>query len=79
MVEVWYCWRVVIDYDDEGPRLIVPRSDPHIYETPVHHLFDTAEEARAWFDEELDSWQEPDEHEYMRTWVLCKETLEVVQ
>lgn len=77
--EIWYVWRVVITFEDEAPRMIIPRSNPHLYEQAADSLFATVEEARGWFEEELESWEEPDERKYMQTWVLCKETVEVVR
>lgn len=71
--EVWYCWRVRVD-----ERLLVPRSDPHVYESAVDMLWTTEDEARAWRDEELDAWDEPDEKSYIESWILCRETLQVV-
>lgn len=74
--EVWYCWRVRVD-----GRLLIPRSNPHVYESPADLLFLTTDDAHAWFGEELDAHlggQDDNEVEYMRTWVLVKETLQVV-
>jgi hypothetical protein len=60
-------------------RLIIPRSDPNRYESPADLLFDSVEEAAAWRDEELDAYAD-DAYEaaYIRRWVLCRRTLEVL-
>jgi hypothetical protein len=54
--------------------LVIPRADPEKYEDMADLLFTTEEEAIAWRDEELTSWEDADEAEqtYIRSWILCK-------
>ncbi len=63
--ETWYCWRVLVTFADETPRLLVPWGDPHVYEYPFDFLYSTPDEARAAKQD-----QAPDED-----WILCVETL----
>lgn len=85
--EVFYCWMVPVRFEDEaGERLITPRSDGFKYEVPADLLFDTVEDALAWREEELEDLEgddpnDPDAAEvaYIRSWVLCRRTLEVVE
>lgn len=44
--EGWFCWRVYETPEGEDkPRLLIPHSDPNLYEYPLDGLFGTPEEA----------------------------------
>lgn len=83
MSESSYCWMVA--HKEDG-HLVVPRSDGHSYEEPADLLFGSVEDAVAWRTDELDVYEQqeddpndPEETAYIRSWVLCRRTIEVVE
>lgn len=77
MPETSYCWKVI--QTEERPHYLTPRANPAVYEQPADLLFDTSADAVAWRNEELGNAEEVgDENEcaYIRSWVLCKRTVE---
>lgn len=73
--ETWFRYMEVGTGEFEG-RLLTPRADPNVYEWPMDFLFDTEAKAREWLQETVDDEQL--EREEVETWVLVKETTEVL-
>ena len=77
VTETWYTWKVheLIEGDeDEGPRLLVPWSDPMVHENSFDFLAKTEEAAQAL----LDDYEAREEAE-ADNWVLVKVTLEPIR
>jgi hypothetical protein len=63
-VEEYFCWRELVADEESGEtRLLIPWSDPHLYEHPFDYLFATEEQA-------LEAKNEAASEE---NWILCKE------
>lgn len=66
-IEYWYCWREFSTAEGEHfPRLLVPWSDPDVYEHPADGLFETEEDAQNW-KLDLAPYEE---------WILCRLAVE---
>lgn len=67
--EVWYTYKELVQVEGEKtPRLLVPWSDPNLYEYAFDFIYKTPKEARKGLTE----WDgDPG-------WILCKMTLEVL-
>jgi len=68
--ETWFCWReyLLVEGEDE-PRLLVPWSDPHMYEDSADGIFETPELAREWKREVAED----------EDWCLCKMTIKPME
>lgn len=67
----FYCFREQID-DGDGPRLLVPHSNPRLYEYPIDYVFASSGEALVWLGEAIDDEQiDADE---ANSWVLVHYT-----
>ena len=72
--ETWYCWRVYTTPSNENkPRLMVPWSDPRIYEFPFDFLYETPEKARDGL-----KTMDAEDYAFEEEWVLCRQTLEPI-
>lgn len=77
VTETWMTWKVyatIEGYEDEGPRLLVPWSDPMEHEFPFDFLVKTEKAAQALLDE-----YEAREEAESDKWVLVKVTLEPIR
>lgn len=67
----YYCFRERTQ-DENGERLLIPRSNPGLYEEPIDYVFPSSVEAVAWLSEALDEeWVDEDE---VADWVLVHYT-----
>lgn len=74
--ETHYVW---LDRRIEG--FVVPRSDPNVYERPADLLFDNADDAQAWRDDEIldaEDCHDDDKLAYIKRWVLCRRDITVI-
>ena len=72
--EIWYCWRVLKTVEgDEKPRLLVPWSDPHMYEFAFDFIYETPSKAV----DGLETMGAKDDAEE-EGWLLCRMTLNTV-
>lgn len=63
-----YCWRERAFDEDGDERLLVPHSDPDLYEFPIDFIFPTVDAALAWKAEAID--EEWVDHLEANAWVL---------